>query len=409
MRLGKVRLTLAVLVVAELLAALCLWLPRQRIPAPGVERPIVPEIEERHFLTVRVLDPSGRVIEGTFETRSFVWSFVLAARMASPWRMVYLTRESFFEPLISQSSLRVMRFHYLYANGTPVSALAEYAYPAAPSYRTFFSDGINTYYGDRLTPAVVVLGSGSSPDGGSHLGSPLGVSAVPSVSYGYNDLWFNLTVTATFSFSQDATVSEAALLVYAMRSDSTEGGAPYYVTLVYDSFPAVSVPAGGSLTVQWVFAWKDYGAFTENWGRLWQYALLSTVTYEWFPWQSQAAMSFVNASGLWCSTTFPPLSESALPAGLLELAWGAGTSPMSRSFYRLERETGAGTVSISFFGGGIGGFALGGGVGPGTEIGLYWRAMNYTGQECRVLLMRWVPGYTVPAGTPINIYVARGG
>jgi hypothetical protein len=52
---------------------------------------------------------------------------------------------------------------------------------------------------------------------------------------------------------------------------------------------------------------------------------------------------------------------------------------------------------------------LGGGVGPGTEIGLYWRAMNYTGQECRVLLMRWVPGYTVPAGTPLNIYVARGG
>ena len=118
----------------------------------------------------------------------------------------------------------------------------------------------------------------------------------------------------------------------------------------------------------------------------------------------------MNASGLPCSMPFPPQSKSGLPAGLMELAWGTGTSPMSRTSYRLERETGgAGTVSISFFGGGVGGFALGGGVGPGTEIGLYWRAMNFTGQECRVLLMRWVPGYTVPAGTPLNIYVARGG
>jgi hypothetical protein len=338
-----------------------------------------------------------------------VWSFVLAARMASPWWIVYRFRDAFFETSISQSSIEVMRFHYLHANGTPVSAAATYAYPQAPSYRAFYFDTISYYYGDRLTPAVVVLGSGSSPDGGSHLGNPLGVSAVPSVSYGYNAVWFNVTVTATFSFSQVATVSEAALLVYVMRSDASEGGTPYYLTLVYDSFPAVSVPAGGSLTVQWTFAWKDNGAFTENWGKLWQYALLSTVTY-WEPLErSQAAMSFVNASGLRCSVPFPPLGKSALPAGLLELAWGTGTSPMSRSSYRLELETGTGAVSISFFGNGVGGFALGGGVGPGTEIGLYWRAMNFTGQECRVLLMRWVPGYTVPAGTPLNIYVARGG
>jgi hypothetical protein len=408
MRVGKLRLALAALVAAELLAALYLWLPRRSIE-PRVERPVAPEIEERHFLTVRVVDPSGRVEERTFETRSFVWSFVLAARMASPFRVVCEPRDCFFEPLISQSSFGVMRFHYLYADGTPVSSTSSYAYPATPSYRAYSSDGWTTYFGDPLTPAVVVLGSGSSTDGGRHLGNPLGVSAVPSVSYGYNDLWFNVTVTATFSFSQPVAVSEAALLVYAMRSDRGESAVPYYVTLVYDSFPAVTVPAGGSLTVQWVFAWKDNGAFTENWGRLWQYALLSTGTYQHPPEQSRAAMSFANASGLRCSVPFPPLSDSAQPAGLLELAWGTGTSPMSRSFYRLERETGTGAVSISFFGNGIGGFALGGGVGPGTEIGLYWRAMNYTGQECRVLLMRWVPGYTVPAGTPINIYVARGG
>ena len=403
----KLRRALAALVALELLLALYLWAPRQPTPAPRVERPVAPEIEERHFLTVRVLDPEGRVTEKTFETRSFVWSFVLAARMASPWRTVPSGSFDYyyFCSLISQPTPDAANY-FLYANGTPVSAGAFTMYFRTPCYRAYWTP----VYGDPLTPAVVVLGSGSSPDGGRHLGSPLGVSAVPSVSYGYNDVWFNVTVAATFSFSQSATVSEAALLVYAMRSSAIEDAVPYYLVLVYDSFPAVSVPAGGSLTVQWTFAWKDNGAFTENWGKLWQYALLSTVTYAG-PWgQHKTTVTFVNASGLPCSMPFPPQSKSGLPAGLLELAWGTGTSPMSRSFYRLERETGgAGTVSISFFGGGVGGFALGGGVGPGTEIGLYWRAMNFTGQECRVLLMRWVPGYTVPAGTPINIYVARGG
>jgi hypothetical protein len=405
----KLRPVLAALVAAELLAALCLWLPRQRAPA----RPIAPEIEERHFLTVRVLDPSGRVTERTFETRSFVWSFVLAARMASPWERIVagLGVEYYYyvRPSLNQPTSAVLP-HLLCANGTPGGAPEPglpdipVIFPVAPAYKAYYGTP-----GDISTPSLVVLGSGCSADGGRHLGSPLGVSAVPSVSYGYDAVWFNLTVTATFSFSQATTVSEVAILIYTTRSGVSDAATPYYVTLVYDSFPAVTVPAGGSLTVQWTFAWKDYGAFTENWGRLWQYALLSTVTYEWLPEQSQAAMSFVNASGLRCSLPFPPFGKSAMPAGLLELAWGTGTSPMSRSFYRLERETGTGTVSISFFGGGVGGFALGGGVGPGTEIGLYWRAMNYTGQECRVLLMRWVPGYTVPAGTPINIYVARGG
>ena len=403
MRLG-VRWALAALVVAELLAALYLWLPKQG--APRLERPLSPVIEERHFLTVKVVDPSGRATERTFETRSFVWSYVLAARMASPWRIIPSgTEYNAFGPLISQPTSDA-RNYFLYANGTPVGADAPVMIFPTPCYLAYRPP----IYGDAVTPAVVVLGSGSSPDGGKHLGSPLGVSAVPSVSYGYNDVWFNVTVTATFSFSQAATVSEAALLVYAMRGGIEYDAVPYYLTLVYDSFPAVSVPAGGSLTVQWTFAWKDYGAFTENWGKLWQYALLSTVTYTYPPDQSAATVTFVDASGLRCSMPFPPQSKSGLPAGLMELAWGTGTSPMSRTSYRLERETGgAGTVSISFFGGGVGGFALGGGVGPGTEIGLYWRAMNFTGQECRVLLMRWVPGYTVPAGTPLNIYVARGG
>jgi len=403
---GKLRLALAVLVTAELLLAVYLWMPRQRA-APSLG------IEERHYITLTVRDPEGRVVERTYETRSFVWSFVLAARMASPWEVVTrginVEYYSYLRPLLSQPT-SIMESYLLRADGTPGATpdpgfpSISFIFPETPSYKAFYVTS-----GDISVPSLVVLGSGYSADGGRRLGNPLGVSAVPSVSYGYSDLWFNVTVTATFSFSQETTVSEAAILIYATRSGVGDASTPYYLTLVYDSFPPVSVPAGGSLTVQWAFAWKDRGAFTENWGKLWQYALLSTVTYQFHPEQSQATMSFVNASGLRCSMPFPPFGRRAMPAGLLELAWGTGTSPMSRSSYRLERETGTGAVSISFFGNGIGGFALGGGVGPGTEIGLYWRAMNFTEQECRVLLMRWVPGYTVPAGTPLNIYVARGG
>ena len=367
MRTGKLRLVLAVLVVAELLAALYLWLPRQRAPAPRVA---APEIEERHFLTVRVLDPSGGAVERTYETRSFVYVGALAIRMFSAWYPFsidcyasYLTEE--------------MWFVALGADGADASGAC----------------GMLLECNRYAYPSLVFLGSGTSADGGRTLGNPLRVSSVPTVTYLYNNVWFNVTVTATFSFSQDTTVSEAMLAV------SHEASGALYVSLVYDSFPAVTVPAGGSLTIQWTFAWKDYGAFTENWGKLWQYAL----TLNW-PAPNQY-LDFTDDTG--ATVSIPWFNRYSGSTVALRLAWGSGTSPMSRSSYRLQSETGSAQAGFSLVGTG---FSVGGAVGgQASEVGLYWLACDESGNPHRILLMRWVPGYALPAGTPVNIYVAKGG
>ena len=357
---------LATLVVLELLLALYLWMPKQRAA-------LSPGIEERHYITLTVRDPEGRVISKTYETRSFVYTHVLALRMLSTWyspgTVSYATRLSVG---IAMNVLNTSGY-----------------YSGTWSGPSLYDDNIH------FTPSLVFLGSGASADGGATLGSPLGVSSAPSVGYIYNDVWFNVTVTATFSFSQAATVSEAMLA--ALVGDGGSG----YVSIVYDSFPAVSVPAGGSLTVQWTFAWKDYGAFTENWGKLWQYAL----TLNYGSSNPDQYVNFIDDTGATVSIPWPNAYDGSTVA--LRLAWGTGTSPMSRTSYRLELETGSVQVGYSVVGTG---FSVGAAVGGrATEVGLYWLAVDASGVAHRILLMRWVPGYELPAGTPINVYVARGG
>jgi hypothetical protein len=371
------RWVLVTLVVAELLLALYLWIPRSR--APRVEQPGAPEIEERHFIALIVRDPGGRVVERVYETRSFVYPFVLFYRAFTFW---YWTGSEYRS-----------RFNYQ-AN---VYGLNASGYPQEGGV------GPGQFPSDRpefgFAASLVFLGSGASGDGGKHLGNPIGASAQPSVSYAYNDLWFNVTVTATFSFSRDTTVSEAML---AAVDESLYPYSPYF-PIVYDSFQAVTVPAGGSLTVQWTFAWKDYGAFTENWGRLWQYALTLNVAYG----GPRPNVTFVDSSGVSVAIPWPNSGSAPERMVSVDLAWGSGTAPMSRSSYRLQSETGSAQASVSFAGTG---FSLGGSVGaPSAEVGLYWLAYDASGNLHRILLMRWVPGSTLPAGTPINVYVARGG
>ena len=369
----KLRLALVALVVAELLLAVYLWLPRRYVE-PRVERAVTPEIEERHFITLVVRDPEGRVVERTYETRSVVNPEMLAVRMFSTW---YATPGGGLSSYISME--------------TPACRLNGSGF--FMNYRdagSLYDGGIYFY------PSLVFLGSGSG--GGQTLGSPLGVSAVPSVSYVYNDVWFNVTVTATFSFSQATTVSEAMLAVVDESGDPSPGFYP----LVYDSFPAITVPVGGSLTVQWTFAWKDNGAFTENRGKLWQYALTLNAGWE------RPYVTFVDSAGV--SVAIPWPNAGGAPQGRIvagELAWGTGTSPMSRSSFRLQSEAGSVQVGALLVGSG---FSLGAAVGgQASEVGLYWLALDENGNLRRILLMRWVPGYALPAGTPVNVYVARGG
>jgi len=359
-------LMLATLVVLELLLALYLWMPKQRAA-------LSPGIEERHYITLTVRDPEGRVASRTYETRSFVHVHVLAVRMLSTWYCA--SGGAYYTRLPVEKAVKELDASGYYA-GTwgPASLSDDYIH---------------------LIPSLVFLGAGASADGGATLGSPLNVFSAPSVGYIYNDVWFNVTVTVTFSFSQDATVSEAMLT--ALIADV----GPYYASIVYDTFPAVSVPAGGSLTIQWVFAWKDYGAFTENWGKLWQYAL----TLNYGSNNPDQYVNFTDDTGAAVSIPWPNTYNGSTVA--LRLAWGTGTSPMSRTSYRLELETGSVQVGHSVAGTG---FSVGAAVsGQATEVGLYWLAADAGGKAHRILLMRWVPGYTLPAGTPINVYVARGG
>jgi len=366
MRLG-VRWALTALVVAELLLAAHLWLPRlARYPSPA--------IEERHYITLVVRNPEGRVVEErTYETRSFTYTEVLAIRLLSTWYRegsFWLSRMRFTTDLKTlDSSGRHIGFSSASGN---------------------LGDDVNYFF----PPSIVFLGSGTSSDGGRTLGSPLGVSAAPSVGYAYNDQWFNVTVTAAFSFSEGATVSEAMLAALIWESETA-----YYASVVYDSFSAVSVPAGGSLTVQWVFAWKDYGALTENWGRLWQYALALNAG---------GVNQYVNFTDDTGAVVRIPWSNAYGGATVaLRLAWGTGTSPASRSSCGLERETGSVQAGYTVHGTGL---SVGGAIGSqATEVGLYWLALDDGGNPRRILLVRWVPGYTLPAGTPINVYVARGG
>ncbi|MCC6051360.1 MAG: hypothetical protein LM580_11675, partial [Thermofilum sp.] len=109
----KLRLALVALVVAELLLAVYLWLPRRYVE-PRVERAVTPEIEERHFITLVVRDPEGRVVERTYETRSFVNPSLLLCRMFAFW-----SYNPSFQHYISQTMQPVVLGRALDAYGYP--------------------------------------------------------------------------------------------------------------------------------------------------------------------------------------------------------------------------------------------------------------------------------------------------
>jgi hypothetical protein len=365
----KLRAVLAGTILLIIIASLAAFLsaPRQTTLAAQT---VAPGIEEHHYITVTVKAPDNTTQTHTYETKSFVYTEVLMIRMFSAW---------IENSNIAASKMLLPRAVVLLNKSGYISSLLT----------GYIPDDYVVY----SEPSLVFLGSGTSNDGGKTLGSPLGVSAVPSVSYIYNDQWFNVTITATFSFSDPVTVSEAMLAAQTYNS--------YFAAVIYDSFPAVNVPAGGSLTVQWVLAWKDYGAFTENWGKLWQYALTLDVGPHYSP-----HLNFTDDTGTVTSVRWPNIYSGDIVI-MMRLAWGTGTSPMSRSSYKLQLERGSAQTSYTLIDNAM---SIGGTVGSqASEVGLYWLATDDSGVLHRILLMRWVPGYTLPAGTPVNIYIAKGG
>jgi len=417
---GKSRRVLGAAAAAALIALLVLaLLPRQRA-AEGttIASTSAPSaIEERHYITLIVRKPDG-VESHTYETNSFVFHDLLMFRFAWPWRFywdpVYMSYSYVF-PTVHFHSAYQNCLHNILGENVPFSWLEHGVYPVYVVYT-----GVSSYMGDPWPGSVVVLGSGASTNNGCTLGSPLRVYSIPSVGYLYNSVWFNVTIAATFSFSDSVTVSEAALLVASGPLTITQDYT-LYLPVIYDSFPPVDIPANSELTVVWTIAWKDYGAFTENWGKLWQYTLSMRADANG-PVTLKPVMYFTDSNGEICPVTFPPAGHSPtleLPPGmtgsgptLLRLAWGTGTSPMSRSTTRLQSETGRVTPSAGMRGSS---FAIGGVVtSQASEVGLYW--ITYGGpwgfdppsRTCEILLMRWVPASPLPPGTPINIYIVRG-
>jgi len=367
----KLRKLLVGLLIAELALAAVLLAPRRGAEAQA-------GIEERHFLTLVVRAPDGSVEERTFETRSFVLPGWFAARALGYWKV----------------------------NRQSCLSIGDYApmYDSAGEFTNQSYSPLTTLHDDNVAYAPVLLavvGAGTSADGGKTYGGPLLATAVPSVSYVYNDVWFNVTVSATFSFSSAVTVTEAAIM------GKIEEYMGWYAIFVYDSFPPVEVPAGGALAVVWTFAWKDYGAFTENWGKLWLYAL----TMEASEAEPIPALNFTDESGAEVTIPWPPWWSSEYrdewEYRSVFLAWGSGSSSMSRGWTRLENELGSAVAAYQLKGSGL---ALGGVVGAtASEVGLYWYVKDVNGVDRRILLMRWVPPAPLPAGTPVNVYVARGG
>ena len=366
----RLRAVLAGTILLIIVASLAVFLSTPRQTTPALQN-TAPGIEERHYIKLTVTMPDNTTWTRTIETKSFVYIEAFVLRAFSTWSRGLGSISNMFD---------TVPMSYVNATGSLVGS------------------GIFGLVDDnicRQAPSIAYLGSGTSRDGGQSLGNPLVVSAVPSVGYIYNDQWFNVTITATFSFSNSVTVSEAGLGVMATDLPVST----WYIPLIYDSFPAVSVPAGGSLTIQWILAWKDNGAFTENWGKLWQYAL--TLEYGCL----NQYINFTDDTGAVVSIPWPNARNDTSMA--LRLAWGTDASPMSRSSYRLGLEKGSIQPSHTRYGTGL---SVGGAVGSqATEVGLYWLAVDNNGSPRRILLMRWVPGYTLPAGTPINIYIAKGG
>jgi len=373
MVIGKrLRAVLAGTILLIIVTSLAVFLSTPRQTRPALQN-TAPGIEEHHYITLIVKAPDNTTHTQTIETKSFVYIEAFILRAFSTWGIVGPQRDT-----VSQMTSSI-RMNAVNGTGNPTNYYIYAIYDASRCIQT---------------PSVVFLGSGTSQNRGQSLGSPLGVYAVPTVNYVYGNQWFNVTITATFSFSNAVTVSEAGLGVLA--SDNTD---IIYAPLIYDDFPAISVPAGGSLTIQWVLAWKDNGAFTENWGKLWQYALtLDNGCLNQY-------VNFTDDTGTVVSIPWPNTRSDTAVA--LRLAWGTDTSPMSRSSYRLGQEKGSIQPSYARYGTGM---AIGGAVSSqASEVGLYWLAVDNNGNPHRILLMRWVPGYTLPAGTPINIYIAKGG
>ncbi|MEM4958483.1 MAG: hypothetical protein QXX12_01235 [Nanopusillaceae archaeon] len=274
-------------------------------------------------------------------------------------------------------------------------------------------------------------------------------------SWGANSthMWFFIQG----SFSTDSALILRNVTLYAERGAVTgplkgccpeyHSGAPLFREVISVDTLNVNVPAGSGFTVVLAIYWYDKGALTWEWpkvldvtlpesllkyaavratdGSLYNYTHFSTAPYVylvWGPGQRTRRPALGRAS--WFGTSF----ES--PSTRLFFVCGNGTSPASRSSYRIESEVARYPAAITWTAAGLAvsttvGFAC-------SEVGLvmkfhplnpndpyyeltdgltlYSQAVMPQRPEREVLLMRWVPEQPVQPGTVVTFYVfpARG-
>jgi hypothetical protein len=371
----RAKAILAGIILLTLTVSFIAYINAQQPQTPRMAQSILPEVEEHHYINLVVTLPDNTTQKHTYETRSFVYTQILFMRLFSTWSKVDTT----YQANMPLSTAR------------PIMGYDNYG---GYAFNYFMTSMFDT---PLLLPAsLVYIGSGTSSDGGQTLGSPLPYVSVPTVAYVYDDEWFNITIAATFAFSESVTVSEAMLGVRLGEFNDYNWG--FYSSVIYDTFPAVNIPAGGSLTIQWVIAWRDHGAFTENWGKLWVYSLT-------FYKPEEDIIYFTNEIHVAVYVPYPNMDDRTDMA--LVFAWGSSDWYPGRDSYRLYGEAGSMPAGYMYRGKAI---SVGGVISTGArEVGLYWLTKDVNGNYQRILLARWVFDYTLPAGTPVNIYITRGG
>jgi hypothetical protein len=371
----RAKAILAGIILLTLTVSFIAYINAQQPPTPHMTQSIMPEIEEHHYINLIVTLPDNTTQKHTYETNSFVYINILFMRLFSTWSKIDATTYRANMPL--SLALPVMG----YAN------TGEYAFNWYIPY--MFDTPI------PFPASMVFIGQGTSPDGGQQLGLPLGRVSVPTVDYAYNDKWFNISISATFAFSESVTVREAMLGV--KLGEFEESMWAFYASVIYDTFPAVNVPAGGSLTIQWIIAWLDHGAFTENWGKLWVYSLS-------FYRPGEDIIYFINDIHVAVYVPYPNMDNRTEMA--LQFAYGYNNWYFGRDSYHLYGEAGSMPAGYMYRGKAI---SVGGVATGAREVGLYWLTTDVNGNHQRILLARWVFNYTLPALTPVNIYITRGG
>jgi len=125
---------------------------------------------------------------------------------------------------------------------------------------------LNIFYGtitseniagtDYYSSFVIAIGTGTSPVGlGNYTLQSLVVKGIPFLTITESGNAFNITLSRSFTLASAYTISEAGLYFFSYYY-TTAASTNYYL-LARDTFTGISVPAGGSIEVKYIFRFNQ--------------------------------------------------------------------------------------------------------------------------------------------------------